>query len=409
MFLVGGLNIVEPRATDFASFYVAGSVFHEGDPRELYDLDRWRSHVGRVTGAQKASPFVSPPFVARAFSPLSRFPLKVAYVFWAALSVVLLVASVWTLRRALPLSGRPNAYWMALCFLPVCIALIFGQLSLVGLLLLSVTYALLRQGAEVRAGLVHGLLAFKPPLLLGFLLVGVFKLRWRFVLATMASCACVWILGYLSAPEQTAQYVEAMPRLTKFLANVPTSATDGLFTTAQANGDPLRFPNELKHSVFAIGPLLLGPHASSLWIGYVCAAVLVAFCAIVWRNVQWHVGSARWDLAVAVSLCIGLLISPHLYHYDLAMGLLPFLIVVAHRGSTPLAQHYGRVRSWSAIVHVTLFVGLPLVVYAHRTLRAHGIEGGVLHVVVLMLIAWTVVVAQSAGLVGQVVGRSTTH
>lgn len=81
-----------------------------------------------------------------------------------------------------------------------------------------------------------------------------------------------------------------------------------------------------------------------------------------WRRGRWDPGTERWDLMMAGTLAIGLIVSPHLFFYDLMILLVPFGIVLGHRCEPANGRLLGGggLLVWSAIVWALALVGSPL-------------------------------------------------
>src|SRR5215208_5554535 len=154
-----------PLGTDFSSFWTAGRMALEGHAALAYD---WASHwemQKQTHGIDMFFPWSYPPFfllIAAAFAALPYVP---ALVVWQTAS---LIAALSAFRAILP---QPLALLFAFGFPGVLICLGHGQTGfLTAALLAGGILALPRN--EVFAGLMFGLLAYKPQfgLLLPFVL-----------------------------------------------------------------------------------------------------------------------------------------------------------------------------------------------------------------------------------------------
>ncbi len=164
--LAAGLILVllatalKPIRSDFVSYYAAGTVMRS-DSGRLYDRQLQSDTQARL-GAKVYLPFVYPPTVALIFVPFSSLDFATAYAVWLGVNLSLLVFCLWLLIRRLGLSESQSEGLQALVlvFLPVYVALVQGQLSVVMLLL----FALFFFDDSKRAGIWAGLLLMKPVL-----------------------------------------------------------------------------------------------------------------------------------------------------------------------------------------------------------------------------------------------------
>ena len=191
--LVGNLFSPQDKAVtrgmlghDFLAFYTAGSFVRDGRSRELYRLESIRNfqhEVSKQHGLETGpsfGPWWNPPFYALAFEPLAKLPYPAALSAWRTINLLSLATAVATLM-AMVIQAEPTR-WRATLLVPLLVvitmpfiqALSHGQNTMTSLLLLTATCALWRSHRGVLAGLVGGLLFFKPQL--GAVLAGVMLL-----------------------------------------------------------------------------------------------------------------------------------------------------------------------------------------------------------------------------------------
>jgi hypothetical protein len=163
-----------PLGGDFLQEWIGGYLVRSGQAARLYDgpyvraLEHDAGLVGFDWSGQRYLPMVYPPFYYALVSPLSLLPLGAAGVVWAALMILFLAATQVLLARGLEGPGGRSAWlWpCAILFAPLVQNLTSGQKGTVLLLLFAATYVLFRRGRPFWAGVVFGLLAFKPQLTL---------------------------------------------------------------------------------------------------------------------------------------------------------------------------------------------------------------------------------------------------
>jgi glycosyl transferase family 87 len=165
-----------PLGTDFAGFYAAGRLVLDGDVAAPYDLTRL--HAGEQTIFGADAPLYSfsyPPFFFFVASALARLPYPLALALWQGVSLALYLLALRavlsagdTLERD-DISKKSHAapardrLWvlLALGFPAVFVNLGHGQNGLLTAALLAGALALL-QSRPMLAGVVCGLLAYKP-------------------------------------------------------------------------------------------------------------------------------------------------------------------------------------------------------------------------------------------------------
>jgi len=169
-----------PIGTDFSSFWTAGRMALAGQAPQTYD---WNAHfeIQRQThGTDMFFPWSYPPTFLLVASGFALLPYLPALLVWQATT---LIAAAATLRNILP---GPRALLVGVSFPAVLVCLGHGQTGFL-------TAALLTGGIlalptrEVLAGILFGLLAYKPQfgLLLPFVLAA--GGYWRAIGAAAAS------------------------------------------------------------------------------------------------------------------------------------------------------------------------------------------------------------------------------
>jgi hypothetical protein len=159
---------------DFVSFYTAGNAVREGRAQDLYDFDatrRFQSSLQRRDGlpiGKLYSPWWNPPVYALMFVPLSTMSFFHALGAWLAVNIVCTGIAVWMLCRMLPTQSDTRSWALVPVLvalsMPFMATLTHGQNAGTSLLLVTVTVHFWRQGRSLPAGLVCGLLFFKPQL-----------------------------------------------------------------------------------------------------------------------------------------------------------------------------------------------------------------------------------------------------
>ena len=151
--------------SDHLAFYSAARCVYEGreatmyDPAGLYDFQQ--SLIQGVSSGTMR--YRNPPFYALVYLPTAPLTFYQSFLVWTAINLGLLVLSVFLLKPARP--WRVATWGVA--FYPVFATISFGQNTMLSLAAFAGVYRLLSDDRKFAAGLVAGLLWFKPPLLIG--------------------------------------------------------------------------------------------------------------------------------------------------------------------------------------------------------------------------------------------------
>jgi hypothetical protein len=343
-FRFAAVRTAGPYAGDFLQEWLGGYIVLRGDYARFYDPDYAHAlqHDARLVGfafpADRYLPIVYPPFYYVLTSPLCLLSVRVAAWVWAALMLGCLAASAVCLgryavarresaprgstaaNRAPPARGRavgnrlaallPWALPAALLYQPLLESLTSNQKGTVCLLLLTATFLLLDRRRSFAAGLVFGLLAFKPQLALVIGLAMLLKREWWFVAGGAVTGTLLVAISFALSPDVCRQYYQ-----------FATGTADYLGT----NGYPL----EKSHCLYGFFSLLFGApglpaRLAALVAGLGVVALLVR---LLWPPTE--PGSPRWAAQFSGLVVATVLLSPHLITYDLTILLLPmFLLLV---------------------------------------------------------------------------------
>ncbi len=292
---------------DHLAFYAPAVKIRAGLGGEIYDLDKTAAHQETLirSGAfnGKLEALRNPPFFVLLFLPTAGLPYIQSVWVWTGVSMLAGVVAVRLLGPARPWR---TTVWAA-TFLPSFAAISYGQTSLLSLLVFAGVYRLLARGYLTGAGLLAGLLWFKPPLLLGLFLW--WLLDWRRYWPAFVAAGCGGALLYaLTVP-------------------VVPEAWSAFFDTLRENAKYDSFDWWKAHSARAFWRLLLTPDASPLptllWL--VSAAAGGYWFVRVWR--------ANRDLVAvpfAAAVVFTLWASPHVMIYDWAVAVAAGVLVWEH-------------------------------------------------------------------------------
>jgi hypothetical protein len=287
--------------------------------------------------------YLNPPSAALFYAPFAAFPFVPALLLWWALGLGALALALDLLRRELAPEAPPPLLRLlgaTFLFLPTLFWIMYAQSSAFSLALLTMAFVCLRRGRDLSAGLVLGCLAYKPQLALALCCVLLVKGRGWALLGGAAS-VCVWVvLGIAASPEATLAYLELSPELADLMRR------EG-------------YPTWGLSSFYGLAVVLLdGPWpAATVPMAFALSAAALLALGLLWRRVTWLPGSEGWDLMMAGTLSWGLLVSPHLYHYDLMLLLLPLLVVAARLRAWSDTPERRVLLAWTALVCIASGLG----------------------------------------------------
>jgi alpha-1,2-mannosyltransferase len=295
------------KAPDFVQFYTYGVLAAEGHVARLYraeaHVDTARARVSAGFVLRGFAPNYGPG-LAVAMAPLAALPLQPALLAFSALSALLYAVGVALLaRHARSVAADPIAIALLAAAWPAFVVVLrYGQISTLSLFVFAVAIHLVSGGRRFAAGLVLGLLVFKPPLLVVPGLVFVLCRERALVGGMMTGAAAETLFGlWLVGPGAFQEYLAILVRLA-------------------ANPDLVQFFPAESHSLRGFTrliwpqPLLLAGVALTGLIAATWAA------SGVWRR---HADQRlRWSVLVTAMIVS----SPHALTYDLALLAIPLLL-----------------------------------------------------------------------------------
>jgi hypothetical protein len=315
-------ELASPRelaGTDFTVFRTGWSLILSGHGRELYDVTA-QSRVQAALLGEVGSPgfrgglmaFLHPPQAALAGCPLGwladRFGEPLAFRFWTACSLLVLVLLIRAVRRELRTErGGTIAVALALAaFYPVFETLQQGQVSLLLALAMlgAVTAVGERRALAAAAWLV--VLGIKPQTLPALLVVLAIRREGRVLaLAALLGGAAAAVAALVLGPGVWADYLRALPGLERFFGT----------------GTPEYMPTVrgLLARLFGSGAAVDRAALAAWAVAIVAAGIAAA------RTRRAPDGRA----AYAFALSAGALASPHLFPQDLLLWVAPVTLVLA--------------------------------------------------------------------------------
>jgi alpha-1,2-mannosyltransferase len=364
--LSGGLTDPngKPIGTDFSSFYAAGSLVRDGRAADVYDMAAHYAREKQIFG--EATPYYGwlyPPIFLFVVTPLALMPYPLALAVWQGATFALYLAVIAAILRRVRNDDTIARLWLpaSVAFPAAFINLGHGQNGFLTAGLFGAALVALRK-RPVLAGVLFGLLAYKPQfgvLIPVALLAGG---QWRTFLAAGVTVIALAGAGYLAFGPEIWR---------AFAASTDTSRT---LLLEQGN---VGF--EKLQSVFA---------AVRMWGGGVSLAYVVqtaasvaALASVAWswrsnRQSTWDSSGDR-DLKAALLIVATLLASPHVLDYDLTVLAPAIAFIVASCWPDGFRDY--DVSALTAAWFVPLF--------ARATAGATGVPLGLIAVAMLYILA----------------------
>jgi len=346
-----------PYGADFLQEWVGARMILTGHSSELYDtavFQAWQhdpSVVGFAWDQDQYFPAVYPPIHYAFYSLLACIPYRLAALVWVAIlwGAVLASAKLITDIAVNAFSPDPldqqrvrdrlRHLWIALVFFPpVHFSILLGQKSALWLLVLCVVVRLLQMRREVTAGCVFAIVAVKPTLFFLIPLMMFRQGRIRFCSGTALGILCLFGLGALTIPTETwIAYFHSI-------------------------GDPTAFANNsgyrLDWSCNVIGLANALPIGLVSWGKFALCVPLTLYVLLCVFQHRLNPLSPEFFL---VGITGTMLLSPHAYHYDLCLLMLPVLWFFADRPQTSVAYYALLSVAIAVSTNVVDFLGIPIV------------------------------------------------
>lgn len=279
---------------DHLAFFTAAHLVRDGRQAEMYSYDLFPPYQKRLIGWEwdALEAYRNPPFYCLLYLPTAGLSYYTSLLAWSVIGIGLLALAIGLLRPERP--GR--ALLWSLAFYPVFATISFGQNTLLSLAVFAAVYRLLESDRRFAAGLVAGLLWFKPQLLLGLFIWWAIEPRrygrsWLGVGVTGLSLAA---LSWLVLPEASQAFVESLQRNVQF------------------TGEKMWNKHTPKAFLEMLAP---GMPAMGYWA--FAAAVSAASIAVAWRIARQS--GAPIAVMFPVAVFLSLWASPHALIYEWAL------------------------------------------------------------------------------------------
>jgi Glycosyltransferase family 87 len=359
------------KGTDFLQFYVAGSFVREGRSALLYDFDTVNAKGRAVAPSNRDTVYVpiQSPQTALVFAPVTVWSYPVALTFWLIVIAVLYAIACRMMWSCCPALHAYRYETIACCvaFPGLYSTVLHGQSSCVALVVVCAAVLALRRDSRFAAGLALGCLVFKPHWVLAAGAVFLAAREWRVLAGISVSAAAQTGLTYaIAGPAVMTAYVKML----RAIASV---------------GDLLEpRPGYSLKSFFAV--FVPWPMAASAL--YALAALLtLAAAARIWRS------GAHINRRASVVVLAMLLISPHVFEYDLIL-LAPVYFLLTNALAASAIEEGVPVIVWGlcALFVAPLMTGIP---------PAIRLQFSVTAMVAILFVLWRLEVTEGAEEMGQ--------
>lgn len=377
---------------DFLAFYTAGSFVREGRYHDLYKLDAVKEFEGVTSQAaglevgKSFGPWWNPPFYAMVFEPLAGMPYAAALNAWRWISLAAVAGAIGILAGfvARADSLRTMGFeidgasmlrgWRAWGLVPLLVvvsmpfiqAISHGQNTYTSLLLLVLTVALWRGQRGVLAGVVGGLLFYKPQLGAVVAAVMVIDLGWSAFWGFAITGGILLGVSLVTMPGAISDYLHLLPANVRWMQiehmylwerHVTLKAFWRLLLQGREAGEPWLITRLLTYLSTAAMGIALG------W-------------AVLWGRSGRPLGHAplnesdrrlRRDRIISATICTMPLLMPFYFDYDLLLLAVPAVLYGAERVSRPeLARKSdARVTGGWVLLFLWLFVNPGIAMRSH--------------------------------------------
>jgi len=178
---------------DFKAYYIAADMLRRG--QDFYNVELQTQEVLARGLPLNQSFYIYPPLLAMAFVPLTALSMETAAQLWFFVNLTLYGLALAVITRGLRLDRLtrmlPLLWVLAFLFPPALFTMYKGQVNILLLLLLALTYWLYGKGRERMAGVALGLAVMIK--IVPLLLLLYFLWKRRYVLSLAAICTIVGI------------------------------------------------------------------------------------------------------------------------------------------------------------------------------------------------------------------------
>jgi hypothetical protein len=291
-------GIRRPFGDDFLNFWSGAYLALHGRAAEIYDFAAFNTFQASVVGPHIDSYYYSyPPVLLLLTAPLALIPYVPALGVWLA-------ATWYGFYRALKLTGGQHLLLLSLATPALFVNAVGGQNGALTAALLGGGLALVDR-RPLAAGVLFGLLAYKPQLALMLPFAMIAGGRWRTVCAAGATALLlVAASAVIFGPDRWLEYQQNVSQFRTVILEDGTGIVHRMV------------------SVFVFARRLGASAGIAYAVQAVAAAVAIFFVARSWRRDD---PAPIRNAMVVIGTCLA---TPYLHDYDLTVG--AFVVVWLH-------------------------------------------------------------------------------
>ncbi|HEX4054312.1 MAG TPA: glycosyltransferase family 87 protein [Tepidisphaeraceae bacterium] len=350
---------------DFLAFYYGGTCARTGHYEQLFDLSATRAFeqkIGRDAGMSLGSsfgPWWNPPFAAWIFAPLSALPYLQALHVWWIISLLCLAISIFLMCRMLDGGWKTRMltpFLILSAMFPCFQAFGHGQNTFLSLLLLTITVSLWRGGRLLWAGIVCGMLFYKPQL--GVLVAVVLCLGEgrRALMGVCITGTALVLVNMLTMPGTMHEFAYQMPQNIRWIEEENVYHWDRHVTLKA-------FWRE------AIQGREAGPPATStriLW-GVSEVALLSGLATLLVAARRNKNPASRRDRLISAVIVAMPLLMPFYFDYDLLLLSVGIVVYAAdYQRELAVSESTQAEDRWLVRMFVILYIGLQLLMFLNE-------------------------------------------
>lgn len=345
---------------DYVEFHAAGQAVLEGKSDRLYARAEQHERQERIARTKRSDdvPFMYPPFVAAAFVPLALLPFLVAFAIYS-------IGNLALLRACLRMLGEPSSTMLVvMSWFPVFAVTSYGHFTFLTMALVAATWVLRKRGQHFFAGIVFGLSAYKPNLMLGvaFLFLLDIKRSWKSLVGAGISAGVLGAICFVLMPDASRAYVYALQH------DLPA---------LQAGAGSL-FVKE--HTLHVFWTCLLPGQASIVKVlTLLCQIAALAGFVLLWRK------KPKPEVAFAAAIVLSFWLTPYTILYDIS------LLAIA----AILLQKAFDLRDWILVMWFVPLLSVTILVPLQAAHLPVVIHFGELAFIVTSIAVWRSLMRQS--------------
>jgi Glycosyltransferase family 87 len=350
---------------DFLAFYYGGKCALTGHYEQLYDLSAARAfeqgigHAAGLSIGDSFGPWWNPPFAAWLFAPFAAFPYLQALHLWWIASLIALAISIWLMCGMLGGDWKTRGlapFLILTAMFPCFQAFGHGQNTFFSLLLLTATVWLWRREKFLWAGMVCGLLFYKPQLGAVVAVVLCLSEGRRALLGVCITGTALVLINVLTMPGTLHEFAYQMPLNIRWIEQQNVYHWDRHVTLTAFWRQAIQGKQ--------IGPPSMATQI--LW-GISETALLGGLGALLLAGRRSRNPASRRDRLISAAIVAMPLLMPFYFDYDLLLVSVGIVVYVADRqrelAMSRSAQDEDR---WLVRMLIIFYAGLQLLTFLNE-------------------------------------------